>query len=89
MGNSFLRFWRFSAIILYLFCLQLFFFDAHDLQVWSFDGVAEFLCILFAAFDSSQSSSVYSLISISSSSPEIISSACSSLLAWLSPIFFV
>jgi hypothetical protein len=27
-------------------------FDAHDLQVWSFDGIADFLCIPFAAFES-------------------------------------
>jgi hypothetical protein len=34
------------------FGLQLFSFDAHVLQVWSFDGVTEFLCIPFSAFDS-------------------------------------
>jgi hypothetical protein len=29
------------------------FLDAHVSQIWSFDGVAEFLCILFTAFQSS------------------------------------
>jgi hypothetical protein len=43
----------FTEYIMYPFSLHLFFFfDAHDLQVSSFDGVAEFLCILFAAFES-------------------------------------
>jgi hypothetical protein len=28
------------------------FFSGHDFQVWSFDGVAEFLCIHFTAFES-------------------------------------
>jgi hypothetical protein len=37
----------------------------------------------------SNSSSVFSLISILSSSPEILSSTCSSLLVWLSSVFFV
>jgi hypothetical protein len=60
MGNSFSRFGKFSAIILlnillfqqrrgglYLFS----FFNAHDSQVWSFGGVAEFLNIPFIALE--------------------------------------
>jgi hypothetical protein len=34
------------------FCLHLFsFFNAHDSQVWSFDGVSEFLHIPFTGFE--------------------------------------
>jgi hypothetical protein len=55
-GQLFLEIWEifcyyFVGYIIYPFGLH-FFFDAHDLQVWSFDGVAEFLCIPFAAFES-------------------------------------
>jgi hypothetical protein len=50
-------FWRFGkffccylvAFITYPFGLHLFFFNAHNSLVWSFDGVAEFLLIPFAA----------------------------------------
>jgi hypothetical protein len=54
----FSRFGKFSAIILLnLLCILfgshlLSFFNAHDFQVWSFDGVAKFLHIPFAAFES-------------------------------------
>jgi hypothetical protein len=46
-----------SAIVLfkfmYTFGLQIFsFFSASDLQVWSFNGITEFLGILFAALES-------------------------------------
>jgi hypothetical protein len=70
----FLRFGKFSAIILLNllhnpFGLHLFtFFNVHDSQVCSFDGVAEFLHIPFSAFESSKSSFVFSLLSILSSS---------------------
>jgi hypothetical protein len=57
----------------YHFGLHLFsFFDACDSQIWSFKGVTDFLHIHFAAFESSKSSSVFSLISILSLSPEIV-----------------
>jgi hypothetical protein len=37
---------------MYPFCLHLFsFFNAHDSQVWSFDGVAEFLHNPFIVLD--------------------------------------
>jgi hypothetical protein len=43
----------FVEYIMYSFGLYLFsLFDAHDSQAWSFDGVTEFLHILFAAFES-------------------------------------
>jgi hypothetical protein len=65
------------------------FFNAHDSQVWSFDGVAsscifpsQLLCCLTIY-------SVFCLISILSLSPEILSSTCSTLLEWLSTVFFV
>jgi hypothetical protein len=54
-GQNFLEIWEilcyyFIVIIMYLFGLYLFsFFNAHDSQVWSFDGVAEFLHIPFTA----------------------------------------
>jgi hypothetical protein len=35
---------------MYTFDLHLFFFDAHDSQVQSFDGVTDFLCIPFIAW---------------------------------------
>jgi hypothetical protein len=38
---------------MYPFGLHLFsFLDAHDSQVWYFDGVAELLCIPFPALES-------------------------------------
>jgi hypothetical protein len=37
---------------MYLFGLHLFSFNGHDLKVWSFDAVAEFLHIPFSAFES-------------------------------------
>jgi hypothetical protein len=86
-----LRFGKSTAIILLnilhipFACTSSSFFNGHDLQVWSFD---EFLHITFEAFQSSKSSSVFSFMPILSSRPEILSSACSSLLKWLSGIFF-
>jgi hypothetical protein len=54
-GQLFLRIWNFSAIILLnILCIPLACTSSpsskHDSQVWSFDGVAEFLHIPFAAF---------------------------------------
>jgi hypothetical protein len=40
------------------------FFNAHDSQVWSFDGVAEFLHFLSQLLSSLTKSSAFSLISI-------------------------
>jgi hypothetical protein len=57
-GQLSLKIWEifwyyFVKYITYPFGLNLFpFFDAHDLQVWSFDGVAEFLHIPFTTFES-------------------------------------
>jgi hypothetical protein len=55
MGKTFSRFGKYSVIISYIanpFCLDLFsFINAHDSQVWSFDGVGEFLCIPLTAFE--------------------------------------
>jgi hypothetical protein len=66
---------------MYPFGLHLFsFLNAHDSQVWSIDGVAEFLHIPFTALELSKISSVFSLISILFLSSEILSSACYSLL---------
>jgi hypothetical protein len=43
----------FVEYIMYTFGLHPFsFFDAHDSQVWSFDGVTEFLHIPFTALES-------------------------------------
>jgi hypothetical protein len=44
---------------MYPFDLHLFFFNAHDAQVWSFDVVAEFLHILFTALELSKISSFF------------------------------
>jgi hypothetical protein len=62
------------------FCLHLFsFFNSHDSQVWSFDGVSEFLHFLFTNLELlSNSSSFFPLVAISSSISEILSSFCSS-----------
>jgi hypothetical protein len=56
MGKTFWRFGNFSVTIFftditYPFGLYLFFFNAHDFQVWSFDGVSEFLHIPFTALE--------------------------------------
>jgi hypothetical protein len=40
------------------------FFNAHNSQCWSFDGVGEFLHIPFTGLELFNSSSVFSLISI-------------------------
>jgi hypothetical protein len=54
---NFLKIWEifyyyFIAYITYIFGLHLFsFFNAQDSQVWSFDGVSEFLHIPFAGFE--------------------------------------
>jgi hypothetical protein len=57
MDKTFSRFGTCSVIILLNIlhiplALHLFsFFNAHDSQVWSFDGVAEFLHIAFTALE--------------------------------------
>jgi hypothetical protein len=56
MDNYFLRFGNylvtFVEYILNPFSLHLFsFFDAHDSQVWSLDGVIELLSVPYAALD--------------------------------------
>jgi hypothetical protein len=57
IGKSFSRFEKFSAsILLNILCVPLAFisspfFNAHDSQVWAFDGVAEFLYIPFTALE--------------------------------------
>jgi hypothetical protein len=57
-GHLFLKIWEilcsyFVEYIAYTFGLQLFsFFDAHDSQACSFDGVTEFLHIHVIAFES-------------------------------------
>jgi hypothetical protein len=94
-GQLFLKIWEifcyyFVLYITYPFGLHLFsFFDAHDSQAWSFNGVPGFLCIPFTAFVSSKSSFVFFFNIYLSSSPKILSSTCSSLLVWLSPVFFI
>jgi hypothetical protein len=56
-GKFFLEIWEvfcyyFVEYIMYSFGSHLFsFFNAHGSQVWSFDGVAEFLHITFTALD--------------------------------------
>jgi hypothetical protein len=55
-GQNFLEIWEifcyyFIKYITYPFGLYLFFFNDHDSQVWSFDGVAEFLHITFTALE--------------------------------------
>jgi hypothetical protein len=87
MDNSFSRLGKifcyyFVEYIMYSFGLHLFsFFNAHDSQVWSFDGVAGFLHIPFTALYLFQEEFFcFSLISILSLSSEILSSTCSSLL---------
>jgi hypothetical protein len=76
---------------MYPFGLYLFtFFNAHDSQVWSFEGVTEFLPILFIALELFDSDFFcFSLISILSSRSQILSSTCSSLLEWPSTVFLV
>jgi hypothetical protein len=83
IGHLFLEFWEifcyyFVEYITYIFGLHLF-FNAYDLQVWSFNGVAEFLHIPFKVLESKNSSG-FSLMSVLSLSPEILFSTCSSLL---------
>jgi hypothetical protein len=57
MGITFSRFWEvfcyhFIEYIMNPICLDIFpFFNAHDSQVWSFDGVVEFLYIPFAGLE--------------------------------------
>jgi hypothetical protein len=56
-GYNFLEIWQifgyyFIEYIMTPFCLHLFsFLNAHDSQVWSFDGVGEFLYIPFAGLE--------------------------------------
>jgi hypothetical protein len=56
-GQDFLEIWGilcyyFIDYIKYPFCLDLFcFFNAHDSQIWSFDGVIELLPIPFTDFE--------------------------------------
>jgi hypothetical protein len=65
------------------------FFDAHASQLLSFDGFAEFWCIPFTALSilSIFFCFFFSLISVLSSGPVILSSTCFSLLEWLPPVF--
>jgi hypothetical protein len=54
--SIFLELWKLFCYYLieyiaYPFGLHLFSFSAHDSQVWSFDGVTEFLHILFTALE--------------------------------------
>jgi hypothetical protein len=66
------------------------FFNVHDSQDWFFDWIAALLRIPFTALQSlSKYFSVFSLISILSLFPKILSSTCSSLLAWLSTVFSI
>jgi hypothetical protein len=76
---------------MYSFGLHFSFFNAHDSQVWSFDGGAEFLHILFIALELFDYDFFFSLslISILSLSSEFLSSTCSSLLEWTSTVVFV
>jgi hypothetical protein len=92
-GQNFLKLWEifcyyFIEYIMYAFGLHLFSFNAHDSQVWSFDGVAEFLHIFFTALELlTKISSVFSVFSILSLSAEILSPS-SSLLECL-PLCFL
>jgi hypothetical protein len=80
----------FVEYITYTFGLQFSFFNAHDEQVWSFNGIAEFFMFILQLLSFlSKDSSVLSLISILPLSPEILSFACSSLLEWLSTSLFI
>jgi hypothetical protein len=71
------------------FCLH--FFEAHDWQVWSFDGVAEFLHILFTALQSFLKVFfcffLFNICFVFKS--EILSSTSSSTLVWLSTLFLL
>jgi hypothetical protein len=67
-GQNFLEIWEifcyyFIEYIMYPFSLH-FFFNVHDFQVWSFDGVTEFFHIPFTALELFKISSVFSLIII-------------------------
>jgi hypothetical protein len=62
-GQLFLEIWDIFCYylveyIMYSFDLNLF-FDAHDLQIWSFDVVSEFLYFSFIAFELLSKSSVF------------------------------
>jgi hypothetical protein len=71
-----------------LFSMHLLSFNGHDLQVLSFDGATESLRIPFTAFESFvYKFFCFSLTSILSSTPEILSSTCFSLLEF--PVFFI
>jgi hypothetical protein len=50
MGKTFSRCGKFEYIM-YPSGLHLFFFNTHDSQVWSFDGVSDFLHISFTALE--------------------------------------
>jgi hypothetical protein len=60
-GQNFLKIWEiFCYFIEYvMYVLYLLFFNAHDSQVWSFDGVSEFLHIPFTALELFKISSVF------------------------------
>jgi hypothetical protein len=95
-GHHFLENWEifcyyFVQYITYTSGLQFFsFFNAHDLQVWSFDGIAEFLQVPITTVESFvQGLFCFSLILVLSLSSEILSSTWSSLLEWLSTVFFI
>jgi hypothetical protein len=50
--QNFLEIWEISEYIMYPFGLHLLsFFNAHDSQVWSFDGITEFLHLPFLALE--------------------------------------
>jgi hypothetical protein len=78
MGKPFTRFGKFFCYYFIEYIMNPFglhllsFFNAHDPQLWSFAGVAEFLHILFTALELFKISSVFSLISILSLSSEIL-----------------
>jgi hypothetical protein len=85
-GQFFLQIWElfcyyFVEYIKYSSGLHLFsFFNAHDAQVWSFDGVAELLHIPFAALVLfGQEFLCFFLQHLFIFSSEILSSTCSSL----------
>jgi hypothetical protein len=96
MGNSFLRFGKFSIILLLnILCIPLVCTSSHSSMLLSLriDLLMEWLssCIFLSQVLSclTEIYSVISLISILSSSPEILSSTCSSLLEWPPGVIFI
>jgi hypothetical protein len=88
MEIDFSRFGKFCyyfvEYIMHSLCLHLLSsFNAHDSQVWCFDGVNEFLHFLSQVLSClTNSSLVFPLITISSSNSEILSFVYSILLDW-------